>query len=142
MGNVAELVTKANGLNDADKTALFGTLLERSNILQLAGILSSIEGAFGVKAAAPASAAPSGPAKPAAAAAPTVFDVILKNGGAKKIDVIKVVRAAQPTLGLKEAKDLVDKGNTPVKQGMEKAEAEKLLADIKAAGGDAELKGV
>ena len=140
--SVAELVTKAHGLSDTDKTALFGTLLEKSNVLQLAGILSSIEGAFGVKAATPPGAGPAGPAKVEKAAAPTVFDVILKSGGAKKIDVIKVVRIAQPALGLKEAKDLVDKGNSPVKQGLPKDEAEKLAADLKAAGADVEVKGV
>ncbi len=142
MGNVAELVTKAGALSDADKTALFGTLLEKSNILQLASVLGGIEGAFGVKAATPPGAVAAGPAKADKPAAPTVFDVILKSAGAKKIEVIKVVRASQPTLGLKEAKDLVDKGNTPVKQQLPKDEAEKLAADLRAAGADVEVKGV
>ena len=73
-------------------------------------------------------------------AAPTTFDVILKSGGAKKIDVIKVVRAAT-SLGLKEAKDLVDKGNSPVKTGIPKDEADKLAAELKTAGAEVEIKG-
>lgn len=137
---VAELVKEAHGLGDADKVALFGKVLEQQNVIQLSKTLAAIEGAFGVKAAVPSGAASAGPAKAAAVAAPTVFDVILKSGGAKKIEVIKVVRAVT-SLGLKEAKDLVDKGNSPVKQGLEKAEAEKLAADLRAAGGEVDVKG-
>ncbi|HXG61440.1 MAG TPA: ribosomal protein L7/L12, partial [Planctomycetota bacterium] len=66
-------------------------------------------------------------------------DVILKSGGANKINVIKVVRAAT-NLGLKEAKDLVDKGGQPVKTGIPKEEAEKLAKELKDAGAEVEIK--
>src|SRR5262245_41919390 len=72
--------------------------------------------------------------------APTVFDVILKDGGASKINVIKVVRAATG-LGLKEAKDLVDGAPKPVKEGISKDDAEKLKKELEEAGAKVELKG-
>ncbi len=81
-------------------------------------------------------------AGPAAAAAPaaeekTAFDVILKNGGANKLNVVKIVKDLTG-LGLKEAKDLVDGAPKPVKEGISKADAEALLAKLKEAGADAE----
>ena len=86
------------------------------------------------------------PIPAAAAAAPaaakeekTAFDVVLKNAGANKINVIKVVRAAT-NLGLKEAKDLVDKGGQTVKSGVTKEEADKLAKELKDAGAEVELK--
>ena len=83
-------------------------------------------------------------AAPAAAAAPvaevqTIFDVVLKAAGEKKIQVIKVVRAATG-LGLKEAKDLVDNAPKPVKEGIEKDEADKLKAELEEAGASVEYK--
>ena len=69
----------------------------------------------------------------------TTFDVVLKGGGDKKIQVIKVVRAATG-LGLKEAKALVDEAPKPIKEGIEKDEAEKLKGEIEEAGGSVELK--
>jgi large subunit ribosomal protein L7/L12 len=79
------------------------------------------------------------------AAAPAVeekteFDVVLVEGGAQKLNVIKVLRAAVPGLGLKEAKDLVDKGNAAVKEGVAKAEAEKLKKELEDAGAKVTLK--
>lgn len=71
---------------------------------------------------------------------PTSFDVILKSAGDKKIQVIKVVRAATG-LGLKEAKDLVDGAPKTVKENLSKEEAEKLAAELKESGGEVELKG-
>ena len=71
--------------------------------------------------------------------AKSTFDVVLKAGGDKKIQVIKVVRAATG-LGLKEAKALVDEAPKPVKEGIEREEADKLVADIEEAGGTVELK--
>jgi len=71
--------------------------------------------------------------------AKTTFDVVLKGGGDKKIQVIKVVRAATG-LGLKEAKALVDEAPKPVKEGIDREEAEKLKADLEEAGGGVELK--
>src|SRR4051812_9349007 len=80
-----------------------------------------------------------GAAAPAAEAAQTTFDVVLKAAGEKKIQVIKVVRAATG-LGLKEAKDLVDGAPKPVKTGIEKADAEKLKKELEAEGATVELK--
>ena len=71
--------------------------------------------------------------------AKTTFDVVLKSGGDKKIQVIKVVRAATG-LGLKEAKALVDEAPKPVKEGVDKDEAEKLKSEIEEAGGSVEIK--
>src|SRR6185295_14161947 len=109
MGNVAGLVQEAQSLGDADRVQLLGAILEKEGSLGLARILTALETKFGVKAATGGGggAVPTatGPAK---AEAPTSFDVILKNAGANKINVIKVVRAVT-SLGLKEAKDLVDK---------------------------------
>jgi len=84
----------------------------------------------GVGAAAPAEAEE----------APTMFDVILKDGGASKINVIKVVRAATG-LGLKEAKDMVDGAPKPVKEGISKDDAEKLKKELEEAGAKVEVKG-
>jgi len=72
--------------------------------------------------------------------APTLFDVVLTDGGANKINVIKVVRAATQ-LGLKEAKDIVDATPKTVKEGIGKEDAEKLKKELEAAGGKVELKG-
>ncbi|GJQ27234.1 MAG: 50S ribosomal protein L7/L12 [Phycisphaerae bacterium] len=72
--------------------------------------------------------------------APTMFDVVLADGGANKINVIKVVRAAT-NLGLKEAKDIVDGAPKTIKEGMSKEDAEKLKKELEAAGAKVELKG-
>ena len=110
-------------------------------VLELCDLIKAIEDKFGVKAAAPVAAV----AAPAAgsAAAPveeqTEFSVILKNGGAKKIQVIKVVRAITG-LGLKEAKDLVEAAPKTVKEGIPKAEAETNKKQIEENGGAVEIK--
>ena len=110
-------------------------------VLELCDLIKAIEDKFGVKAAAPVAAV----AAPAAgsAAAPveeqTEFSVILKNGGAKKIQVIKVVRAITG-LGLKEAKDLVEAAPKTVKEGIPKAEAETIKKQIEENGGAVEIK--
>ncbi len=85
-------------------------------------------------------AGPAGGAPAEEEAEPTSFDVILKAAGDKKIQVIKVVRAAT-SLGLKEAKDLVDSAPKAVKENLSKEEAEKLEAELKEAGGEVEVKG-
>jgi large subunit ribosomal protein L7/L12 len=141
MANVAGLLDEAQKLGEDERIQLLGTLLEREGTLGLARALSALEARFGVKAAAvggPAAggAAKGGPAKPEA---PTSFDVILKAAGANKINVIKVVRAAT-SLGLKEAKDLVDKGGEAVKKGVPKEEADKLSKELKDAGAEVEVK--
>ena len=116
--------------------------LKSISVLELSERIKALEEAFGVSAAAVAvGAAPAGPGADAAEAAEeqTAFDVVLTAAGDKKIQVIKVVRAATG-LGLKEAKALVDEAPKPVKEGVEKEEAEKLKAEIEEAGGSVEIK--
>ena len=107
-------------------------------VLELSELVHTLEEVFGVSAAA---AAVAGPAAPAAAEAEekTEFDVILKNAGASKLNVIKVVRAITG-LGLKDAKDLVDSCPKTLKEAISKEDAEKLVAELKEAGATAELK--
>jgi large subunit ribosomal protein L7/L12 len=113
-------------------------------VLELADLVKEMEDRFGVSAAAPvAVAAPAGGGA-AGAAAPaaeekTEFDVVLKSGGDKKIQVIKVVRELT-SLGLKEAKDLVDGAPKTVKEGVGKAEGEEMKRKLEEAGGAVELK--
>jgi large subunit ribosomal protein L7/L12 len=143
MGDVVGLLAEAGKLGEAEKVELLGALLEREGTLGLARLLGALETKFGVKAAAVGGPAPGPAGAPAAAKAeaPAAFEVILKSGGANKINVIKVVRAAT-NLGLKEAKDLVDKGGQPVKTGIPKEEADKLAKELKDAGAEVEVKGV
>ena len=109
--------------------------------LELNELVKALEEEFGVSAAAPvavAAAPAAGAAAPAAAAEEkTEFNVVLKDAGAKKIDVIKVVRAITG-LGLVEAKQAVEKGGV-LKENVAKEEAEKIAADLKAAGATVEL---
>src|SRR5437870_4324914 len=118
--------------------------LKSISVLELAERIKALEEEFGVSAAAVAApvAAPAGGGADAGGEqeeeAGTV-DVILAGSGEKKIQVIKVVRAATG-LGLKEAKALVDEAPKPVKEGIEREEAEKLKAEIEEAGGTVELK--
>ena len=118
--------------------------LKGISVLELSERIKALEEAFGVSATAVAAAAPAG--APAAgdgggeaAEEQSTFDVILSAAGDKKIQVIKVVRPATG-LGLKEAKALVDEAPKPVKEGIDKAEADKLKADLEEAGGSVELK--
>ena len=118
--------------------------LKSISVLELSERIKALEEAFGVSATAVAAAAPAagagaGDGGGEAAEEQSTFDVILTAAGDKKIQVIKVVRAATG-LGLKEAKALVDEAPKPVKEGIEKAEADKLKADIEEAGGSVELK--
>lgn len=115
--------------------------IEKMSVLELSELIKAIEDKFGVSAAAPVAVAAAGPA---AAAAPveeekTEFDVILKDAGAEKIKVIKVVRELT-ALGLKEAKDLVDGAPSTVKEAVAKEEAEGMVAKLKEVGAAAELK--
>jgi large subunit ribosomal protein L7/L12 len=116
--------------------------LKTISVLELSERIKALEEAFGVSATAVAAAAPAGAAggEPVEAAEEqTSFDVVLTAAGEKKIQVIKVVRAATG-LGLKEAKALVDEAPKPIKEGVEKDEADKLKADLEEAGGSVELK--
>ena len=116
--------------------------IKTMTVLELNELVKALEEEFGVSAAAPVAVA-AAPAAGAAAAAPAVeekteFNVVLKDAGAKKIDVIKVVRAFTG-LGLVEAKAAVEKGGV-LKENVAKEEAEKILADLKAAGATAALE--
>jgi large subunit ribosomal protein L7/L12 len=117
--------------------------LKSISVLELSERIKALEEAFGVSATAVAAAAPAGAAAADGAAEEaeeqTAFDVVLQAAGEKKIQVIKVVRAATG-LGLKEAKALVDEAPKPVKEGIDRAEADKLKADLEEAGGTVELK--
>ncbi len=125
MADINKIITEIEGL----------TLIEASELVK------ALEEKFGVSAAAPVAvaAAPAAGAAPAAAAEEkTEFNVVLKDAGDKKIDVIKVVRAFTG-LGLVEAKQAVEKGGV-LKENVAKEEAEKIVADLKAAGATAVLE--
>ena len=109
-------------------------------VLELSELVHTLEEVFGVSAAAAAVAAPAaGGAAAEAAEEKTEFDVILKDAGASKLNVIKVVRAVTG-LGLKDAKDLVDNCPKTLKEAVSKEDAEKMVAQLKEAGADAEMK--
>ena len=111
--------------------------IKKMTVVELADLVKAIEEEFGVSAAAVA--APAAGAAGAAAEEKTSFNVVLKDTGANKIQVIKVVRDATG-LGLKEAKDLVDGAPKTVKEGASKEEAEELKAKFEAAGAVVELQ--
>ncbi len=108
-------------------------------VLELSELDHTLEEVFGVSAAAAAVAAPAAGGAAAEVEEKTEFDVILKSAGASKLNVIKVVRAATG-LGLKEAKDIVDNAPKTLKEAISKEDAEKLVAELKEAGAEAELK--
>jgi large subunit ribosomal protein L7/L12 len=117
--------------------------LKSISVMELSERIKALEEEFGVSATAVAAAAPAaaaaGDGAGGAEEEKSTFDVVLTASGDKKIQVIKVVRAATG-LGLKEAKALVDEAPKPVKEGIEKDEAEKLKGEIEEAGGSVELK--
>ena len=114
--------------------------IENLTVLELAELVKAAEEKFGVSAAAPvAVAAAPAAAGGAAAEEKSEFDVILKDAGAGKINVIKAVREITG-LGLKEAKALVDGAPAPVKEGVSKADAEEIKGKLEAAGATVELK--
>ena len=106
-------------------------------VLELSELVHTLEEVFGVSAAAATAAAPVAAVEEVEEK--TEFDVILKSAGASKLGVIKVVRAATG-LGLKDAKDLVDNAPKTLKEGISKEDAEKLVAELKEAGAEAEIK--
>ena len=108
-------------------------------VLELSELVHTLEEVFGVSAAAAAVAAPAAGGAAAEVEEKTEFDVILKAAGASKLNVIKVVRAATG-LGLKEAKDKVDNCPSTLKEAISKEDAEKLVAELKEAGAEAEMK--
>ena len=118
--------------------------LKSISVLELAERIKALEEEFGVSAtavaaAAPAVGAPGGGEAAEAVEEQTAFDVVLTGAGDKKIQVIKVVRAATG-LGLKEAKALVDEAPKPVKEGIEREEADKLKGELEEAGASVEVK--
>jgi large subunit ribosomal protein L7/L12 len=118
--------------------------LKSISVLELSERIKALEEEFGVSATAVAAAAPAAGGGAAAddggaAEEQTAFDVVLTGAGDKKIQVIKVVRAATG-LGLKEAKALVDEAPKPIKEGIEREEADKLKGELEEAGASVEVK--
>ncbi|MFN4216077.1 MAG: 50S ribosomal protein L7/L12 [Brevinematales bacterium] len=128
----------------SDKITQVIDLISNMTVLELNELRKAIEEKFDVKAAAPVAFAGPMPAAAGGAAAaaeePSTVSIFIKDPGAKKIEVIKVVRELTG-LGLKEAKDLVESGGkTPVKENVEKAEGDKIKAALEAAGAVVEVK--
>jgi large subunit ribosomal protein L7/L12 len=116
--------------------------IKKMSVLELSELIKALEEEFGVSATAVAAAAPAAPGAGDGAAAEeesATVDVVLTGAGDKKIQVIKVVRAATG-LGLKEAKALVDEAPKPIKEGVDRDEGEKLKSELEEAGGQVELK--
>ena len=113
--------------------------IENMTVLELSELVKEMEEKFGVSAAAPVAVAAAPAAGGAAAEEKSEFDVILASAGDKKIGVIKVVREVTG-LGLKDAKALVDGAPAPVKEGVAKADAEAIKAQLEEAGATVELK--
>lgn len=115
--------------------------LSALTVLEAAELAKMLEEKWGVSAAAPVAVAAAGGAAPAAVVEEkTEFDVVLTDAGAKKIEVIKLVREVVPALGLKEAKDLVEGAPKTVKEAVSKADAEEMKKKFEAAGAKVELK--
>jgi large subunit ribosomal protein L7/L12 len=116
--------------------------IKKMSVLELSELIKALEEEFGVSATAVAAAAPAAAAAGDGAPAEeesTTVDVVLTGSGDKKIQVIKVVRAATG-LGLKEAKALVDEAPKPIREGVDREEGERLKGEIEEAGGTVELK--
>jgi len=113
--------------------------LKGISVLELSERIKALEEEFGVSATAVAAAAPAAAAAEAAEEVSSTVDVVLTAAGDKKIQVIKVVRAATG-LGLKEAKALVDEAPKAIKEGIERDEADKLKQELEEAGGSVEVK--
>lgn len=114
--------------------------ISNMTVMEVVDLISEMEEKFGVSAAAAVAAAPAaGGGEAEAAEEQTEFDVILKSFGSNKVGVIKAVRGVTG-LGLKEAKEAVEGAPTPVKEGVEKEEAEKIKKDLEEAGAEVELK--
>ena len=114
--------------------------IEGMTILELADLVKEMEEKFGVSAAAPVVAGGAVAAAAEAVEEKTEFDVILKEAGAKKLNVIKIVREVKPGLGLKEAKDIVEGAPKTLKEGASKEEAETMKKKLEEAGAKVEIK--
>lgn len=142
MANVADVVKTVLELSSDDRIEALSQVVEGMSVLDLNALVKAMQDRFGVSAAPMAMAMPmGGGAAPAAEAEEeqTSFDVILKGAGEKKIQVIKVVRELT-SLGLKEAKDMVEGAPQPIKTGVSKEEAESLKAKLEAEGASVEIK--
>jgi large subunit ribosomal protein L7/L12 len=148
MSSVSELKSAILALSAEDRQTLVREVLEGVSVIEMNGLVKHLEETWDVSAAgapmmmagfAPGGGAGGGEEEGAAAAAQSEFDVILKEVGESKLNVIKVVREAAG-LGIKEAKELVDAAPKPVKEKISKAEAEELAAKLKEAGAVVELK--
>ena len=117
------------------------TYLENANMMEISELISDIEEKFGVTAAAPIAAVAAAPAGSGEAATEEKdeFDVVLTSSGSSKINVIKVVRTLT-SLGLKEAKELVDSAPKAIREGVSKSEAEEVKTQLEEAGASVELK--
>ncbi len=130
----------------ADETKLAANLqklvdeIEKLSVLEVADLVKALEDKFGVSAAAPMMAAAPGAAPAEAVEEKDSFDVVLASGGANKIAVIKAVRELNQTLGLKEAKDLVEAAPKTVLEGAKKEDAEAAKKKLEEAGATVELK--
>ncbi len=115
--------------------------LESANMVEISELISEIEEKFGVTAATPVAVAAAGPADSAAGGPEekSEFDVVLSSAGQSKINVIKAVRAIT-SLGLKEAKELVDSAPKAIKEGVPQVEADEIKAQLEEAGAEVELK--
>ena len=122
-----------------EKSTQILEIVKGLTILELADLVKALEEEFGVSAAPVAVAAAPGAAAAAPVEEKTEFDVILKAAGANKLAVIKVAREITG-LGLKDAKDLVESAPKAIKEGISKEDAEKIAADLKAAGAEVEVK--
>ena len=122
----------------SEKVLAFVENVKELTVLELAELVKALEEEFGVSAAAPVAVA-AAPAAAAAAEEKTEFDVILKNAGASKMGVIKLVKEITG-LGLKEAKALVDEAPKTIKEGASKADAEEIKKQLEEAGAKVELK--
>jgi large subunit ribosomal protein L7/L12 len=139
-----DIIAAIGGLSEEDKSAILLETVKGMTVLGLSDFVKACEDVFGVSAAAPMMAVPAGMPAAAASAGPaeeekTEFDVILKEIGPKKIQVIKAVREIT-SLGLKESKEMVDSAPTPVVKGITKEEAEATKATLEAEGAVVELK--
>lgn len=124
--------------NTAKVQQLFDSIVQLS-IMEVVELVKKMEDELGVSAAAPVAVAAAAPAAAEAAAEKTEFDVILKSFGENKVEVIKVVRTLT-SLGLKEAKALVEGAPAPVKEGIAKADAETIKKQLEEAGAQVEIK--
>ncbi len=122
-----------------EKTTQILDLVKELTILELNDLVKALEEEFGVSAA-PVAVAGAAVAAAPAAEEKTEFDVIIKSAGDKKLAVIKAVREIDPSLGLKEAKELVESAPKAMKTGVSKEEADKVAETLKAAGAEVEIK--